>query len=223
MSETVFNPDNLREDIDIEAKLAGGREGRGALPQSLFETYSAFANTGGGLILLGLRERDDRNFEIVGIEHPDKIIEDLWNQLNNPNKVSCNLLDKKSVRKHPTDNGRWIVEIEVPRATRREYPVFIKGNPLEGTFKMLLRDGHGLAATYRLSGVNTIDLAQNGNQGSRSARKDGSSAHMDPSSAHIDPSSTHIDDAQLLQIAGKIRGKSRIKPACVRGISNQGH
>ena len=33
----------LRE--DFEAKLADGREGRGALPDSLWETYSGMANT----------------------------------------------------------------------------------------------------------------------------------------------------------------------------------
>jgi ATP-dependent DNA helicase RecG len=38
----------LRESVDIECKLAQGRDGKGGLPNDLWETYSAFANTAGG-------------------------------------------------------------------------------------------------------------------------------------------------------------------------------
>lgn len=48
--------DTLREGWDFEAKLAGGRDGRGALLDSIWETYSAMANTEGGLVLLGAKD-----------------------------------------------------------------------------------------------------------------------------------------------------------------------
>ena len=51
MTPSDFN--TLREGWDFEAKLAAGRDGRGALPDSLWESYCAMANTDGGLILLG--------------------------------------------------------------------------------------------------------------------------------------------------------------------------
>jgi len=135
MTDAVFNAENLREDVDLEAKSALGQDGRGALPKDIFESYSAFANTDGGMIYLGVKELKDRSFDAHGIENPDPVLDDLWNQLNNPQKVSRNLLTPDMVRRFPAASGRWVIEIEVPRATRHERPIFINGNPLKGTYK----------------------------------------------------------------------------------------
>ncbi len=135
MPDSVFNVDQYSEGIDLEAKRAGGRDGKGALPNGVWETYSAFANTDGGVILLGVSERPDHSLVATGIEEPDRVEGDFWNQVNNPRKVSRNLLSRHAVVKHPLANGLWVIAIQVPRASRKERPVFIDGNPLTGTYK----------------------------------------------------------------------------------------
>jgi len=133
--EKLFSADQLTEGIDLEAKLAGGRDGKGKLPNDVWETYSAFANTRGGVILLGVKEHEDGSLEALGIENPQKVLDELWNGLNNPQKASVNLLSEANVTRHLAPKGRYVLEIAVPIAPRQQKPVFINSNPLKGTYR----------------------------------------------------------------------------------------
>ena len=62
-----------REDNRIEAKRA-----QGGLPHSLWETYSAFANTLGGVILLGVAEAKDGSLYSVPLLDPEELVEEFW-------------------------------------------------------------------------------------------------------------------------------------------------
>jgi len=146
-----------RENNRLEAKRAIG-----GLPNSIWETYSAFANTNGGVILLGVEENTDKSFNIAGIDHPEKLISDFWNTINNPQKVSINLLNDKKVSVIEVD-GNSIISIEVPRAERTDKPIFIGENPFKGTFR---RNGEGdyhcgeeeINAMYRDKAIKTQDM-----------------------------------------------------------------
>ncbi|MEQ1144030.1 RNA-binding domain-containing protein [Acinetobacter soli] len=123
----------LRESVDIECKLAIGQDGKGGLPKSLWETYSAFANTDGGIIILGAKELKNGAFEARGIENLVQIKADLFNTLNNPAKNNKNLLTDQLVREWQVDD-KTLLLIAVPRAARKQQPIYLNNNPLNNTY-----------------------------------------------------------------------------------------
>lgn len=109
-----------------------------SVPNSVWDTYSAFANTNGGTILLGVDENKDENgvnrFTITGVCDSDKIRKDLWNIVNNKEKVSANLLHDKDIQVVDAE-GKLVVVIRVPRASYAMRPIYINNNITRGTFK----------------------------------------------------------------------------------------
>lgn len=125
--------EQYRENNRIEAKTA-----LGGLPKSIWETYSAFANTLGGVILLGVIETADKPFDSVNLPDPDRLIRELWRIINDPVKVSVNILTEKDVYVEEI-NGDHIIVIKVPRVDRADKPVYV-GNDIRNTYR---RSGEG--------------------------------------------------------------------------------
>ncbi|MFZ2959646.1 MAG: RNA-binding domain-containing protein [Candidatus Ozemobacteraceae bacterium] len=119
---------HLPEDQDREFKAA-----QGGLPKSLWETYSGMANTTGGIIVLGVEETGD-GFNVCGLKNVAQIKRDFWNTVNNPTKVSLNLLSDRDVEESQL-SGKLVLILRIPAAERRQKPVFINHNPLTGTFR----------------------------------------------------------------------------------------
>ena len=125
---------SYQENNRIEAKKAAG-----GFPHSLWETYSAFANTIGGLILLGVEERADKSLRITGVPDGPGYARVFWQTVQDPAKVSQNILRPEDVALHQVE-GKEILVISVPRATRRQRPVYIGDSPFTGSYR---RDGEG--------------------------------------------------------------------------------
>ena len=130
----IANIATLKEGNQLEAKSA-----QGGLPQSIWETYSAFANTFGGTILLGVSELRSQEFKVTGVSNPERIVKVLWDTLNNPSKVSANILSSGDIAIKQAKGLNYIV-IEVPRADFHLKPIYIGGNPMTGTYR---RNGEG--------------------------------------------------------------------------------
>ena len=118
------------ENFEIEYK-----SGLKGFPKELWKTYSAFANTNTGFIIIGVKEHRN-GFIIEGLsdEQIENYKREFWNNCNNPNTVSRNLLTNNDV-KVVTFNHKDLLVIRVPFASRTERPVFLTRNPFGNTYK----------------------------------------------------------------------------------------
>ena len=123
--------DSYKEDNRREVKKAAG-----GLPNDMWETYSAYANTYGGVIILGVKELDDRHWKTAGLKAADKekLLDNLWNSLHNRKKVNVNLLTEKDVETYEVADDMIIV-IHVPMAKRSQKPVFINNDMFNETYR----------------------------------------------------------------------------------------
>jgi predicted HTH transcriptional regulator len=139
------------ERLTLEAKLA-----KAELPRSVWETYSAFANTIGGTIFLGIDEnRKEKNpakrFAIVGVKGAQKILTDFWNTINS-NKVSENILTDADTEIVEVD-GKQVIVIHVPQADWRVKPIYLNDNVYRGTFRRNHEGGLSKARNPRMQNM----------------------------------------------------------------------
>ena len=132
-SEEILNLLRFGESINLECKKAETK-----FPNSVWETYSSFANTDGGVILFGVEEHmketdDDKRFSFVSIHNPEQRLKDFWNTVNSE-KVSSNILVDANAGICEV-KGAIIMWIQIPQADYQQKPIYINGNPMKGTFK----------------------------------------------------------------------------------------
>lgn len=132
-SVEILNLLKFGERINLECKKAESK-----LPASVWETYSSFANTDGGVILFGVEEHmketdAEKRFSFVSIHNPEQRLKDFWNTVNSE-KVSTNILVDANAGICKV-MGSTIMWIQVPQADYRQKPVYINGNPMKGSFK----------------------------------------------------------------------------------------
>lgn len=168
----------LGEGVNVEFKECSKN-----VPKDLWPTYSSFANTRGGHIILGVRENENPlpdKFYVTGIDDTDKIIDDLNTALNNPQKVSRNILPPENIYSVQMAD-KQVVVIDVPQADYRSKPIYLNGNKVSNSYKrvgqgdahltddelsIMLRDASpfggdsGFAEEYGLESIDTDALAK---------------------------------------------------------------
>ena len=120
-----------KEGYVVEFKSA-----KGGFPGTFWDTYSSFANTAGGIIVLGIREKDNK-FVPDGLtdEQIYKYKKIFWDGAHNPHIVNMCLPKEQDVLEEQDGDAHYLV-INIPRATYDQKPIYIKGDPFHGhTFR----------------------------------------------------------------------------------------
>ena len=128
--DKILEAARVGETTDCEFKSS-----RGGFPGSFWETYSAMANSEGGVIILGVREKDG-DVLLDGLT-PEQAVQHqkyFWDNVHNRNTVSANLLATHDVTIVELERT-VLLAVNVPRATRTQRPVFLGPNPFGHTFR----------------------------------------------------------------------------------------
>ena len=119
-----------KESNEVEFKTAAG-----GFPKSFWETYSSFANTNGGAIVFGIKEKDGK-FSLDGLteEQVRKYERDFFNNMHNKQNVNIPLLKEENVQA-VLFNGAYFLFFYIPRAEISHRPVYCGHDPYTGTYR----------------------------------------------------------------------------------------
>ena len=134
--DELLNQLDIGEDQDIEFKAASEH----GLPKSIWETISAFANTSGGYIVLGIAQNKNK-LEMVGVKNPNHLRKTFWDTHNNPEKLSVPLCQESDIQVL-TVGEQTLLIIHVPQALRTQKPVYVNNNPTTGAYKRNYEDDY---------------------------------------------------------------------------------
>ena len=124
IKQFLANPELIeKEKSYLECKAAAN-----SLPKDFWKSFSAFSNTQGGFILLGVSEKDGI-FQITGVKDVSKVVDDLFSQARGGQKISYHMLDNDNVIH---DDGIFseknVIAVYVQKAANNHMPVHLNGD-----------------------------------------------------------------------------------------------
>ena len=121
---------------DIEWDDFEVKEATGGIPKSMWETVSAFSNTAGGWIILGVKEKKGENgnsYRVSGVDNIEKMEQDIITTLRSRSKFNA-VISSRAYRY--TIEDKDVLAFEIPVSPHK--PVAIKS-----TGEVFIRTGSG--------------------------------------------------------------------------------
>lgn len=139
LAEIVENLRVLGSDVaDVEVKKA-----RGGFPKHLRETLSAFSNTRGGVIILGLDETSA--FAATGLDDASKMASDLASTCSDEMEPAI----RPYIQIHTFEGVRLLVA-EVPELPREQKPCYYRGAGITKGAYIRVHDGDRQLSSYEV-------------------------------------------------------------------------
>ena len=95
---------------DIEWEDFEVKEAKSEVPKNSWETVSAFSNTAGGWLVFGVK-KEGKNYEILGVNTPEKIEQEFIGVLRNGNKFNKKI--EVNCKKYNFD-GKTVLAFYIP-------------------------------------------------------------------------------------------------------------
>ncbi|MFH1664978.1 MAG: ATP-binding protein, partial [Candidatus Omnitrophota bacterium] len=113
------------------------KEAKDALPQNIWKSVSAFANTKGGIIILGIKQEHEKIIK-QGVNNPQKIVDDFVSTVSEKFNF-CPVVKPEIVK----EKNRYFIEIHtLQKNEARE--VSLKNKDLLKAYDLLSKDGKHL-------------------------------------------------------------------------------
>ena len=104
---------------DFECKKA-----QRGVPDDAYKTVSAFSNTAGGYLVLGVKDTKG-NLEIVGVIEIDKVQNDFLSSIRSKGKLNRGISVQENIFDH---EGKALLVFYIPEAERKEKPIYLKSD-----------------------------------------------------------------------------------------------
>ncbi len=132
IAEQIHQKLQLKENDEIEYKSAAG-----GFPKTEFwRSFSALANTNGGTIVLGVKEKNHKFIpDGLSKEQTEKYRKQFWDDAHNKSCVNIPLLVNSDIEEIETEGGQFLLAFRIPRAQYDLRPVHLTLTPFGHTYK----------------------------------------------------------------------------------------
>lgn len=125
---------SLKESSQVEYKKA-----KNDFPKDAWKSYSAFANTTGGYLILGISEDENKKPVLTGVNNAEKIISDFCSTLADRSKISLNIIKNEDIKISVIED-KTIIIIHIKEANIKNKPVYL--NNITHTYIRLHSQDH---------------------------------------------------------------------------------